>query len=43
MMLTWEKQNILRETSPSATLSTTNLTWTGLVLNPAVCGESLET
>jgi hypothetical protein len=39
MILTGEHQRTRRKTSPSATLSTTNLTWTDLGANPALRGE----
>jgi hypothetical protein len=42
-MLTRENRSTQRKISLSATLSITNLTWTGLLLNPGVCSESPET
>lgn len=34
-------ENTWRKTCPSATSSTTNLTWTGLGLNSFLCGKTL--
>jgi hypothetical protein len=39
VQLTGEKRSTRRETCPSATLSTTNRTWTGLGLNQDLRGE----
>lgn len=39
MILTGENQSTLRETCPSAALSTTDPTQTGLRLNLDLCGE----
>jgi hypothetical protein len=39
MMPTGENVTIREKTRLSATLSTTNLTWTGLELNLGLCGE----
>ena len=37
------KPNYWKKVCPSVTLSTTNLTWTGLGWNPGLCGERLST
>jgi len=37
----WENLNTWRKTCPSATSSTTNLTWTGLGLNSFLCSKTL--
>jgi hypothetical protein len=41
MVLKEENQGNERKISPSATLSTTNPTWTGLILNLGLCCERL--
>jgi hypothetical protein len=41
MILTGENRTIRRETCPSATLSTTNPTWTDLGVNQSLCSEKL--
>jgi len=38
-MLTGENWRTQRKTCPSATLSTTNPTWTDPGTNPGLCGE----
>jgi hypothetical protein len=43
MNLTGENRSTLRKTCPSATLSTTNPTWTDPGSNPGLCGERSET
>jgi hypothetical protein len=43
MVLRGENQSIARKTCPSATLSITNPTWTGLRLNLGLCCERLVT
>jgi hypothetical protein len=43
MILTGENRRTWRETYPSATLSTTNPTWTALGANPGFCGENPAT
>jgi hypothetical protein len=39
MILTGENRRTRRKTFPSATLSTTNLTWIDPDANPGLCGE----
>jgi hypothetical protein len=43
MKLTVKNRRIWGKTCPSATLSTTNPTWTDLGSNPALCGERSAT
>jgi hypothetical protein len=43
MILTWENQRAQRKICPSATLSTTNPTWTDLGTNLSLYGERLAT
>jgi hypothetical protein len=43
MMLTGENFSNQRKSCPTATLSTTNLAWTGLELNLALCTDSQGT
>jgi hypothetical protein len=43
MIVTGENQRTQRKTYPSATLSTTNPTWTDPGANPGVCSDRLVT
>jgi hypothetical protein len=43
MILTGETQSARKNTCSSATLSTTNLTWTDLASNPGIRGERSAT
>jgi len=43
MILKWENRTTGRETCPTATLSATNLTWTGVGSNVGLCGETPDT
>jgi hypothetical protein len=43
MKLTGENRNTRRKSCPSATFSTTNLTWTDTGSNPGLCGEGPAT
>jgi hypothetical protein len=40
MKLTWENRSTRKETCPSATLNTTNPTWTNPGSNPGLRGEN---
>jgi hypothetical protein len=43
MILTGENRRTGRKTCPTATLSATNLTWTGVGSNVGLCDETPET
>jgi len=43
MIMTGENRRAWRQTCPSATISTTNPTWTGLGLNLSLCSDTPET